>query len=392
LEAFKGVNKAFVEDGLKGVKDYRYRGQRAQEVIKDARIPPKLVKFLEELDSKQRITSQTGEGGDLYDAFEQKLVDYDAHSKEEDPIELLSKASEEAEKSRKQAEGILSQLPNEFAERVQAHLQSSEFEKALEETQAKEGLSNNQARRANALIPHLKRLKESSDLDKGREAVEAAQRAVKATRSLKNLKGKPWEEQARVLEAAGRGLKQEHLEFLKAMPKSVFRDLAFFAEQALNPPKQESSGLETRVTHSPEELFTLGKFQNNCQSPGTTQSVGLPGFAGHPTELTLGHYADGEFVGFTFAHLTHAPNNQFALVLENPYTNHQGSHSQMQEHLKEFKERVARAAKKQGLPLTAYLQGEAKGKGLQTIETHLPKWYDVVGGKVDAYSKKEIGG
>ncbi|MFA4946369.1 MAG: hypothetical protein WC607_02390 [Candidatus Micrarchaeia archaeon] len=391
LDAFKGINKAFLESGVKGAKDYKYRGEKAREVIKDAQIPTKLVSFLEGLDSSHRVTTEAGGEGDLYDAFEQKLADYAGHLKEENPLELLEKAGKEAAPAREKANEVLARLPKEFSDAVAAAIKTGDYEKALAITREKTGLSKTNARIANALIPHLKQLIELGELGKGREAVEAAQRAVAAARSLEKLRGKPWGEQTRALEQAGRGLKQEHLDFLRAMPKSVFRDLAFFAEQALKPPQRESSGLETHVTHAQDELFTLGKFQNNCQSPGTTQSVGLPGFAGHPTELTLGHYADGEFVGFTFAHLTHAPNGKFALVIERPYTNHQGLHQSMTEHLQEFKERVAKAAEKQGVPLTVYLQSEAKDKGLHTIETHLPKWYDVTGGKVDAYTRQKIG-
>lgn len=384
-EMFENIQRAFLEGGAKGLKKLKYRSPDFKQGMEDER----LRSFAEGLDD-----AVGGIGGavgtvDLWPGYRDKIKDFRDHAGTEKPEESLEAAAGRAKDLRRELSEAVKGLP-EVEPLVSGALKESDpdgMRKVLEELKTKK--FSGKAERVRMLsIGRLAQLANVVRVDAIKEAFAVGNEIAG---QLPGLEGKSFEEQRRFLEGLqqryGREALGRHAEILAALPKQTGRDLSFLIHQVVEPPRVSgASEVSARITHDASELFTLGKFEHNCQSPGTTQSESLLGFAAHPNELTLAfHDSSGEYVGFAFAHfLQHKEEKgRYALAVERPYSDHQELKSGMNDAISEFKRKVEALAKKEGLPLEVHPKDALpRDRWMVMPSPYVHKWYDIKGASV----------
>ncbi|NYZ78373.1 hypothetical protein H0N96_03155 [Candidatus Micrarchaeota archaeon] len=384
LEVFQMIHKAFLEDGVKGVKKVKYHSEHFKEALKDE----KTRKFAEDLDGLLgEVTAGGGRKFDLHEVFKGKLEDFEAHSKQEKLDEALAEAERKAQATAGELKKALSDVGDDaLSKRVEKLVAKRDFEALREEA---EGLKKKQAAGKKEKIRSfaIGALSRMASLGKQEDMRKAIHAGKEIAAELEKLEGKPlgkqYESLSELERKFGRGNLEKHEKALAALGKASFLDLSYFIKQVLEPP-QKSAGetVTARIVHDADLLFTLGKFENNCQSPGVTHSQSLLGFAIHPSELTIGFFnEEGEFIGFSFAHFMQHGDGH-AVAIERPYSNHGGLKPAMEELRKQIAGKIEVLAQKRGLKIKAFPSNE-KPSGLKTLPSpYVSKWYDIKSGEV----------
>jgi len=391
LEIFQMIQKAFLEKGVKGLKELKYHSKEFQEALPEE----KTRAFLEKLDEEIGSAS-TGAGGpiDLYKIVEGKLADYEAHQKEVAAKDVMQEAREQTAQIEGKLKGALTPFGESaeskpIAEKIAALLAKKDYKNLEKEKEALRGrsLTGRADRLRGAVVGQLDKL---TTLVKEAESInEAVEVGKDVTESIRGLKGKPYEKQLELLEKIkqehGREKLEKHGNALGVLGKPVYKDMSYFITQVLEPPQAggEGEGVTTRITHNLQQLFTLGKFENNCQSPGVQQSQSLLGFVAHPSELTFGHFSnEGEYIGFTFAHVLQRKDGH-SLIFERSYTNHGHLKETMRKTNEELGRRIEKLAKEKGVALKVYFHDRMPSKEHTVLRSpYVHKWYDVAHGQV----------
>ena len=382
LEIFQMIQKAFLEDGAEGVKKLQYHAKEFEDSLPDE----KMRGFAEKLDKEiGEVSASNGGSSDLYELMKGKFEDFENHSQQES-LEDVEEAGKKIEELKPQLEKALQSMEDkELSKKINKLVEgknNEEMKKELENLK-KQSLEGSKERSRNYLIGILTRITNLSSIQAVSDSIKTGEEVVE---ELKKMKGKPFEEQERMLRKIQEKQGAEKLEkaasTLGAMGKASFQDLNYFIKQVLNPPHKEEGTITSHVTHDASELFTLGKFENNCQSPGIHQSQSLLGFVAHPSELVIGHYLDNEFIGFTFAHFLKSEDNNYAILFERAYSNHGTLKTAMQQNIDKIKEKINEMAKKEKIPLKAIYKEESKGKYKVMHSPHVSKWYDCYSGEV----------
>ncbi len=404
LELFQAIHKAFLEDGVEGVKKLKYHNEEFKDVLDE-----ETKKFAEELDERLgEVTAGGASSGkfDLYEVFKGKLGDFQQHAEQEKLDEALKDALKKAESDVQTIANNLKGALNESGDATLSELSGlvenlvekrdfnglrNEAEKLMGKKFEKEKLEKTR----NFAIGNLNRLADKIGILVNQEELSKAIAVGKEIAAgFANLKDMPLEDQYKTLSNLERKFGRENLEKhekrLASLGKANFMDLRYFVKQVLEPPQKPSGEtVKARIVHDASLLFTLGKFENNCQSPGVQQSQSLLGFTAHPSELTIGFFdEDGEFIGFSFAHfLKHGEGH--ALAIERPYSNHGNLKPVMNKLLEEIAKKIDVLASEKRLELKAFLsKNKPSGLDLKVLASpFVSKWYDVKGGEVHGGEK-----
>lgn len=384
---FRELQRAFLNGGVEGVKRIKF----GHDHFKSAGIEDeKLAGFLESLDSKLgTVHSGKTEGElDLYNLYAGKLEDFAEHSKQEDlnaslkAVEKLTDGLSATVKGAGKVEGIVDGLLKEN--------DHSKIPAAIGKLRGLKGLKGREERARAFSIGALSKLAAASKI-----SPETIRTGLKVAERFRQLKGKSPAEQRSMLEAMqrefGREALEGHRDALNAAGKQTGKDLGYFIGEVLNPPKAQAGGeVSGSITHDPRHLFTLGKFQNNCQSPGTQQCPSILGYTAHPQEVTLAFHTpqeEGEgmdFSGFAFAHvLEHKEKKgRYAVVFERPYTDHGELKPAMDAVIEKARDRIEGLAKKAGLKLEAHTRATLPRNQFKVLPSRhgLTKYYDIAGG------------
>ncbi len=381
LEIFRMIQKAFLEEGSEGVKKLKYHSKEFRGILPDDDIRS----FAEKIDERIGEVSTLSKGDhSVFESLEEKFNDFANHSKNEN-LEDIEEAGKELEKLKPRLEKALANMNDaRLSEKIKKAVEEKNDEELKKELEAlkKQKFQGLKERNRNFLIGVLTREGNLSNMEAVSNSVKLGKEVVE---ELKNLKGKPVEKQESMLRQIREKYGVEKLDkvasTLKAFKNSTFQDLNYFLSVVINPPQKKEGNVTSHVTHDATELFTLGKFENNCQSPGTRQSESLLGFAIHPSELVIGHYLNDEFIGFTFAHFLKS-NNNYAILFERPYSNHSTLKNAMQKNIEKIKEKINEAAKNEKIPLTAVFKNELKGDYKVLNSPYVRKYYDCKPGEV----------
>jgi len=388
LEIFQMIHKAFLEDGVEGVKKLKYHDKHFQKALEDE----KTRKFAEDLDE---LLGEVTAGGsmkfNLHEVFKGKLEDFKIHSKQEKLDEALAETERKMKETASELVKAVKEVGDEeLSKRVEALVKKGDFKslseeaKKLTEELKKQKFEGKREKARNFVIGASSKMASLGEMEDIQNAVDAGK---KIAAELEKLEGKSLAEQYKTLSQLEREFGRENLEryekTLAALGKASFLDLKYFVKQVLEPPQKPTGETVTaRIVHDASLLFTLGKFENNCQSPGVRNSQSLLGFAAHPNELTIGFFdKEGEFVGFSFAHfLQHGEG--YAVAIERPYSNHGSLKPTMEELRKKIADKIEVLAQQHGLKIKAFPSNE-KPSGLKTLPSpYVSKYYDMKGGVV----------
>ncbi|MBI5225259.1 hypothetical protein HY989_05300 [Candidatus Micrarchaeota archaeon] len=393
---FEKVNSAFLEKGVDGVKEVKYHSEEAKEIQQHSKIPDSIIRFLESLDSHVGATDsnkQLTSKATIFESYQGKLGDYKLHLKEEgDPARNHSLESEQ-EKSKKDLNSQIELLEkkisfsHDFKKLVAGGEYSNAFD-AIKKTH--ESATNLEKQHIAKVLQPLDRLTKLSKIDEAREAIKIGQEIVSEILALEKVDPESQIERFEKLRQKHPEEKiEKYAKTLKALGKNTYNDLAYFLEELKRRPESTATEVETKITHNAMDHFTLGKFENNCQSPKTPQCRSLISNSAELTELVLGHYGDAEtssgkeFIGFSFAHLLKGREG-YLLAVERPYSHQAQLKPKMQENINRIIEQINSLAYRQKVPISAALSEIAKNAtGYSTIPTHVKKYYDMKSGFVD---------
>lgn len=378
VQIFQMIHKAFLEDGIEGVKKLKYDSKEFRNALPD----DELREFAKNLDKAVGSVGGSSKSENFYKTIKGKLEDYKKH-KEEEKENISEQIEKQQSRLEKEIENIMGEMNADNS--IKALVNKRDVERLK---QKKETLKGKAKKIMNALIGKTSRLATiEKEADNAKKAANIGEEIVK---KLSELKNKSAEEQIKTLEELrlkyNREALEHHAEVLSSLGKPVYNDLSFFISNLLNfQASDEKEKVISKITHNPKFLFSVGKFENNCQSPGVTHSQSLLGFVAHPNELTIAHFSpDGEFIGFSFAHfLKSEESNKYALVIERPYSNHGNLKPAMVKASKKIAEKIEELAKKRKLKLKVFLKDEIPGGKYRVLPSpYLSKWYDVKGGEI----------
>jgi len=387
LEIFQMIHKAFLEKGVNGIKELKYHSKDFQEALPDE----KMRDFLEGLDGELGSKSaQAGKDIDIYKIVEGKLTDYEAHRREE-KRDVLEQAREQTAELENKLRNTLqpfgeSKESKPVAEKIAALLAKKDYKNLEKEKEALRGkpLIGKVERLRGAVVGQLEKLMPLfKETEKLHDTVEFGRTL---TESFRELEGKPYEKQLELLEKIrqehGNEKLENHAKTLNALGKQVYSDMGYFISQVLEPPRpaEENETVTTRITHDAQHLFTLGKFETNCQTPGVQHAHAVLGFTAHPNELTFGHFSnEGEYIGFTFAHVLQAKQGGLALVFDKIYSSKGHLRDAIHKTNTELGKKIEQLAQKRGLALKVYQRDNMPRKELTVLPTPYVryKWYDI---------------
>ena len=101
---FQKVNAAYLERGIEGVKEVKYRSSKAKEIQAHSNIPDSVVRFLEGLDgnvSAKDTNKQLAGKATIFESYKGKLGDYKLHMSEEGDPSKGHDFKSELEKNKK---------------------------------------------------------------------------------------------------------------------------------------------------------------------------------------------------------------------------------------------------------------------------------------------------